>query len=298
VEPTLRAGDVDALVRLLADEDPRIYQACRRRLLALGARAACALAGAERSEEARVRVRARLLLDDLRFEGLEAEALQSVRRAEAGIDLERGAFLLARSILPSFDARQCAASLAELAAQARGAMASLRDPLGRARAFGRTLGVERGLRVDDAERNGVRSGLLPTVLERRAGTSIAVCLLYLSVGARAGLPLRPVALAAGLWLRGAPPFPSFLLDPARGGRLLEREELEEAVGLPPTRPDSLLELTDRALLARSAAQLAFALRRGGDRRRAQRLGRLHGIFRTGGAAGSRRAGGEASSGGG
>jgi regulator of sirC expression with transglutaminase-like and TPR domain len=294
VEPTLRAADLDALVRLLGDENPRIYEACRRRLLALGARAASALADAESFEDPRVRVRARSLLDDLRFDGLEAEALELVRRSEGGIDLERGAFLLARAVLPAFDPRPCAGSLVELSTQARSALGNLRDPLARARGFGRILGVERGLRVDDAERHGVRAGLLPTVLERRAGTSIAVCLLYLAVARRVGLPLRPVALPAGLWLRGASPYPPLLLDPARSGRVLDREDLEEAVETAPPPPrghDPLLELTDRGLLARSAAQLAFALRRAGGRRRAQRLGRLHGIFRTGAAAGPRRTGG-------
>lgn len=108
--------------------------------------------------------------------------------------------------------------------------------------------------------------LLERVLERRAGHPIALALLYLIVGRELGLRMRAVAMPGNLVVRVDTDQGPAFVDPAAGGILLSREDLElllvHAYGFERasgTMLETLLEgMDDRQVLVRLLSELKRA----------------------------------------
>src|SRR5262245_28376222 len=126
-EATFTPATLDALVRLLADDDARIRGIAREKLAGAGDRALDVLRDrAAGAEDPRVRTAAEEFLRDAK----RAEALRrwdaSVRSRQA--DLEAGAFLIAQSEYPDLDPAPYRRTLDEFAQVLERRLGAIRSP--------------------------------------------------------------------------------------------------------------------------------------------------------------------------
>jgi regulator of sirC expression with transglutaminase-like and TPR domain len=190
---------------------------------------------------------------------------------DSRIDVARGALLIAAEEYPDLDVEAQLARLDELAlaAEARVGGAAAREGAGRLcrYLFGECGFVGNRERYDDP-----RNSYLNEVLERRTGLPITLCLVYVEVARRLGLPARGVCFP-GHFLAKVEASPDVLVD-AFAGRLVSPAECEthlRAVLGPDARlvPDlHLRAATPREILARMLGNLKHVHLRSRDLLRA------------------------------
>ena len=106
-------SQIRALIRLLADEDERIVRTISGKLIDIGPTAVPLLQEAE-IEQPEMSDRLVSVLEEIRGGHLEDELTQLVAQPDGQMDLERGAFLVARYAYPSLTVSSYARQLDEI----------------------------------------------------------------------------------------------------------------------------------------------------------------------------------------
>lgn len=187
-------GQIRALIRLLSDEDERIARTISGKLVEIGDAAVPLLLEAE-IEQPEMARRIEEVLDEIRGTRLEAELREMVEQAdEQQLDLETGAFLIARYAYPGIDPKAYSRKLDEMAWE-------VRDRLGRrvsgeeaVKALNRYLFTEQGFRGNTKNYYDAENSYLNRVLDRRTGIPISLSAIYLLVGRRLGLPVFGIGM--------------------------------------------------------------------------------------------------------
>jgi regulator of sirC expression with transglutaminase-like and TPR domain len=180
-------GEFRALLVLLGDEEERVTSAASEALLDAGANAVSFLEEASRGPDARVRGRARLLLETLRGRSVEQEWATYAALPDDDMDLEQG-WLLLSHLSADMDRKALGTFLDAIAGMVRTHMASV----GGLQALGEVLFENLGFRggaYENPEHHYINS-----VLERRAGIPISLATLYVLIGRRLQLPVSGVAM--------------------------------------------------------------------------------------------------------
>lgn len=253
---------VQAMVDMLADDDPSIRARVIAHLAQAGARAETALKAAEGATAHPGRI-AEALVAIQRERAL--EALDRFRSLEPAGAAETGALLVAQVQYPRIDGDEVLRFLDELAEAAPGPVRDA-DP---DQAL-RTLAVYMysvwefdGARTDYPN---PANSLLDQVVKRRTGLPITLAVVYLAVAERVGMPLEGVGLPAHFMLRHPGAADRRYLDPFNRARLLNEEECGEIVrahGFTPQR-DHLAAVSPQEIAARICRNLILAYRREQD----------------------------------
>src|SRR5712691_328891 len=163
---------IRALIRLLSDEDARVARTIAGKLAEIGEPAVPLLREAE-IEQPEMAARISEILDDIQGQRLEGDFHALSACDDENLDLETGAFLIARFAYPEPD---MAAHVAMLDAMAR----EVRDRLGRkasgeelVKAINRHLFVEQKFTENTHEYYDVDNSYLSKVLERKTGIPIS-----------------------------------------------------------------------------------------------------------------------------
>ncbi len=224
-EPTRTT--MDAVVRLLADDDPVVFEACRSRLLSWGESCRVVLESVSERDSARARVAARRILQalDLRAWALEVGELGQ-RVAFGGRNSEllaEGVSLIHALGSPHRRSLSLELSLDELVEGARETVRD-RSSVTAARHFANYMGEFEGFSGCTKSYYRAENLFLDRVIERRRGLPIALVTLYLLVGRRAGLELSAVRLPDDYYLVRAYGRRNTLIDPFHGGRLVTKAD--------------------------------------------------------------------------
>jgi regulator of sirC expression with transglutaminase-like and TPR domain len=142
-------------------------------------------------------------------------------RPEGEMDLLDGALLIAHAEYPMLDRARYRRQVEAMAAEVAGAITA--DTLGRLVRMNRYLFKELGFHANEHDYYDPRNSFLNDVLERRTGIPISLCVLYIEVGRRAGLPLAGVGMP-GHFLVGCLDQFDLFVDAYAGGRLLTRSD--------------------------------------------------------------------------
>src|SRR5437867_5686970 len=187
-EPQIRA-----LIRLLSDGDERIARTIAGKLAEIGEPAVPLLREAE-LEQPEMAARISEVLDDIQGQRLEGDFHALSACDDEHLDLEAGAFLIARFAYPDLDVDPYVEMLDAMALE-------VRDRLGRrasgeeiVKAINRYLFVEQKFTGNTQEYYDVDNGYLSKVLERKTGIPISLSVVYLLVGKRLELPVFGVGL--------------------------------------------------------------------------------------------------------
>jgi len=188
--------------------------------------------------------------------------------------LAEAALLIAAEEYPALDVAAWLARLDALGARARERVPPRGDADQTAAALTRLLVEDYGLRGNDADYYDPRNSFLNEVLERRLGIPLTLSLVYMDVGARAGVAVRGVGLPGHFVVRLERGETVRLLDPFNGGRPLDEancRRLVERLGGGRLRfePAHLRAVSARAILIRMLANLKGVYTALGDWRRAR-----------------------------
>lgn len=204
-----------ALKSLLDDPSPKVRQHLLGFFNTTGREAREFLENVAHSHHRALAWHARWFLEELRFTDPVAEFTGFIR--SLNYELETGALLLSRTVLPATDAGACCAELDRLAARCRELIAEPATARERCRVINRVLFHDEGFRGNREHYTDPFNSLLPQVLERRKGLPITLGIIYLLIAQRIGLELEPVGLpghfVVGCFQEDEP----FFIDPFEQG---------------------------------------------------------------------------------
>lgn len=254
----LTGEDIQALIRLMGDADVRTAAFARERLLQADVGDVLPyLAEAVSDPDPLIRGRARIFLEELRLLDLARQWELLARQPDDQVDLEAGAFLIARYRYPEEDFEPYRRWLDETAAAAT---ADLAPDMGAYRAIG-VLNMHlfelAGLRGDDVRYYDPDNSCINRVIDRKRGNPITLSVVYLLVGRRMGLPLHGVGLPGHFIVKYEDDEAETWIDPFHQGRLLSRDDcIRHVRGMGyPFRAHFLKPISTRAILMRMLGNL-------------------------------------------
>jgi len=206
----------------LGDDSPVVRAAVRRGLLGAGRAALPLLQRAAKSNDPKVRSRARALLDAVARR--KAFRRLCVYVATRPIDLETALFLLARWSDPKLDVRPWRAQLDGLAQQVKKLARERNEELYQASALADVLGRQLRFGGCGPEFHHPDNLHIQRALARRRGMPLTLSAIYHLVGKRAGLTTALLPLPGHVMLRLYAGEKSVIVDPYDGGKLRTEPE--------------------------------------------------------------------------
>lgn len=258
------------LTRLLDDPSPTVHRALLAAFRDQGGEAICGLREIAGHRGDPLAKHASAMLRELGDRDHIGEFRRFITSGHG--ELEEGCLLMERILNPEADDADYADPLDAMYARTREIMpenASMRDAC---RVLNRVIFHEWGFRGDQNLFLSVDGSLISRVLRSRRGIPISLCIVYLLVARRLGLPLVPVGLP-GRFMLGYRIAEShgFFIDCFDGGVFRSRAEVKLILlqnGLPAT-DDYLAPVNVMETLCRCCRNLASQLDAGGDPERAE-----------------------------
>lgn len=219
------SAEFNALTRLLDDPSPVVHAAVRDALKARGVPALETLREIAGHRGDPLATHATAMLRELG----DADHVGAFRRfITAGRhDLETGCVLLEKILNPVADAADFAMPLDKMAARARELMPDGASVAEQCRVLNRVIFHEWGFRGDTTLFLSPAGSLLGRVLETRRGIPISLCIVYLLVAKRVGVPVVPIGLPGRFMLGYHTGDPAgFFIDCFDGGVFRSRTEVK------------------------------------------------------------------------
>jgi regulator of sirC expression with transglutaminase-like and TPR domain len=274
-------SQVEAAISLLTDSSDRVVEGCRRALLAHATLAESLLRERLLSASGAEADTLRAALLDVVGSRLEAPLMDHIVH---GPSLEQGSILIGRLIDATESPIGVSAALDAMAAQvsaeleARRAAGTLADagPDGELAVLTEVLVRGHALTGTDTRHADARDAVLHGVISRHRGLPLALCMTWLLVARRVGLPLHGVNMPGHFLLRWERPGQVLVLDPFHGGRILKDGECRRMLvdaGYPSI-DVTLLHATDRDMLLRTLRNLMMIASRLRERELAARCARI------------------------
>jgi len=217
--------DIQAILSLLADDDKALVRAVQEKLFARGREAVARVRAAASNPQA-LRA-AEVLLRRLEEPPLEAQFEGLSGALDGDVDLEEGAFVIARFGCPWVDVEGCAELLARMAADVAPRVSAGDHPIHAIRTLNAYLSEEQGFRRGDV--SDPDNSFMDRVLERRVGIPITLSAVYLFIGKRLRLPLCGVGMPGRFIVKYEEGDREIFFDPFYGGRVITRNECREVV---------------------------------------------------------------------
>ncbi|MBM4121069.1 MAG: hypothetical protein FJ249_00530 [Nitrospira sp.] len=220
-----QAGEnqIRALIKLLSDENERIVKTISGKLVEIGDSAVPLLQEAE-IEQPEMARRIEEVLDEIRGSRLQEELRDLAARPDDRIDLEAGAFLIARYAYPSLEARIYTRQLDAMAAEVRDRMGPRVSGEETVKTLGRYLFAEQGFRGNTKNYYEADNSYLNRVLERRTGIPISLSVIYLLVARRLRLPVAGIGMPGHFLVKFDSERYKIFIDCFNGGALLTEKD--------------------------------------------------------------------------
>jgi regulator of sirC expression with transglutaminase-like and TPR domain len=211
------------LIRLLSDEDERVARTIAGKLTEIGDPAVPLLREAE-IEQPAMAARIGGILDDIRGQRLEGDLHALSACDDDNLDLEAGAFLIARFAYPDLEASSYGDVLDAMAREVRERLGRKASGEEIVKAINRYLFVEQGFAGNTQEYYDVENSYLNRVLERKTGIPISLGAVYLLVGKRLELPVFGVGMPGHFLVKYEADRYRVFVDCFNGGALLTQKD--------------------------------------------------------------------------
>ena len=219
----LPATQIKALIRLLSDGDDRVAHTIAGKLTEIGDSAVPLLREAE-IEQPEMAARISGILDDIRAQRLEGEFHALSACDDEDLDLEDGAFLIARFAYPDLDTAAYGDMLDALAREVRERLGRKASGEETVKTINRYLFVEQGFAGNTLEYYDLDNSYLNRVLERKTGIPISLSALYLLVAKRLELPVFGVGMPGHFLVKYEADRYRIFVDAFNGGTLLTQKD--------------------------------------------------------------------------
>lgn len=216
--PALLDKQRAALISLLADDDPAIYQVVRGKLLSYGKPVCDWLRPYLLSGDATLRRRALEIVHHFSKEDYDAQFIAFCLNSGEELDLEHAAGLLARTQYPNTNIEAYQALFDYWAAELRERIDFTKDPEQILGAINTYLFDELGFRGNEQYADSAENCYLNRVVDQRTGNPITLCAIYLFVARRLKLPVTGIGLPCHFVCRYQSSVKEIYIDAFRLGR--------------------------------------------------------------------------------
>ncbi len=218
-------SQIRALIRLLSDEDERIVQTISDKLIDIGPSAVPLLQEAE-LEQPEMAERIASVLEEIRGGKLEDELVQLASMPDERMDLEQGAFLIARYAYPSLDVSVYTRLLDEMAQEVQDRIGPRASGEETVKTLNRYLFAEQGFKGNTKNYYEVDNSYLNRVIDRRTGIPISLSVVYLSIGKRLRLPVYGIGMPGHFLVKYESERYKIFVDCFNGGALLTEKNCQ------------------------------------------------------------------------
>jgi regulator of sirC expression with transglutaminase-like and TPR domain len=191
--PPTGESQIKALIKLLSDDNTKVARTIGEKLVEIGEPAIPLLLEAE-IEQPEMAQRIEGVLDEIRGSRLEEELRLLLETSGDAMNLETGAFLLARYAYPGLDVDGYARKLDAMAEEVRDRLGTRVSGEEAVKTLGRYLFTEQGFRGNTKNYYEPDNSYLNRVLDRKTGIPISLSALYLLLGGRLGLPIHGIGM--------------------------------------------------------------------------------------------------------
>jgi regulator of sirC expression with transglutaminase-like and TPR domain len=247
-----------ALITLLADEDPAVYQPVREKILSCGHTACDWLRPHMLSGDPVLRRRVQEIIHRFGQQTADDHFLAfCLRHHGEELDLEHGVWLLAQTQHPDASREAYQALLDEYAGALRERINPAAKPKQLLTIINRFLFEELGFRGDEKNYYDPDNSYLNRVMDRRQGNPISLCLIYLFLARRLRLPVRGIGLPGHFLCRFQNSAGEIYIDAFNRGRFLTKADCIHHLirGNHPLDQDFLTPISSHRTLMRICANL-------------------------------------------
>ncbi len=217
------ATQIRALIRLLSDDDERVAYTIAGKLVEIGDRAVPMLREAE-IEQPEMAARIRGVLDDIWGQRLEGDFHVLSACDDEVLDLETGAFLIARFAYPDLDLLRHIETLDAMAGEVQERLGRKASGEETVKTINRYLFVEQGFTGNTRQYYEVQNSYLNKVIERRTGIPISLSAVYLLLSKRLALPVFGVGMPGHFLVKYETGRYRIFVDSFNGGTLLTQKD--------------------------------------------------------------------------
>lgn len=146
---------------------------------------------------------------------------------DARYSLAEACLLIAEDAYPGLDVNKYLAEIERMAARLRGRLQRTADAEEKVIALNQFLFDDLGFYGNADDYYDPRNSYLNEVIERRRGIPITLCILYMEVGRKIGLPLEGVSFPGHFLVRLSLRGSALVLDPFSGGAPLSGQDLRK-----------------------------------------------------------------------
>jgi regulator of sirC expression with transglutaminase-like and TPR domain len=221
----MNESQIRALIRLLGDEDEKIVKTISGKLVDIGTTAVPLLQEAE-IEQPEMAERIASVLEEIRGGRLEDELVQLSALPDGQMDLERGAFLIARYAYPSLDVPAYRHQLDEMAQEVRDRIGPRASGEETVKTLNRYLFTEQGFKGNTKNYYELENSYLNRVIDRRTGIPISLSVVYLLIGKRLGLPVHGIGMPGHFLVKYESDRYKIFIDCFNGGALLTEKNCQ------------------------------------------------------------------------
>ncbi|HZR16171.1 MAG TPA: transglutaminase-like domain-containing protein [Verrucomicrobiae bacterium] len=246
-----------ALLTLLTDEDPAIYRKIRQKIMGYGPAAAAWLRPHGLSRDPVLRRRAQEIVLAFDRQAADNAFLAFCLRHGENFDLEEGAWKLAQTQYPDINVDGYRALLDSFAADIRERLAEDAKAEEILSTVNQYVFEELGFMGNEEQYYDSDNSYLNRVLDRRVGSPISLCLVYLLLAARLRLPITGIGLPGHFVCRFQSSSAEMYIDAFNRGKLLTKADCIQYLlqGNYSVREDYLTPVSPRRLLLRVCGNL-------------------------------------------
>jgi regulator of sirC expression with transglutaminase-like and TPR domain len=253
----LSASRREALISLLADDDPVVYHTIREKILSYGPSAREWLRPYTLSNDPLLRRRARQLVCHFARQSADNRFLAFCLKQGEELDLEQGAWLLAQTQYPETNIEAYQALLDSYAGDLRERIDLNAGASSLLTAFNRFLFGELGFAGNEQNPYEPENSYLNCVMDRRTGNPISLCLIYLLLARRLRLPFAGIGFPGHFICRYQSAADELYIDAFNRGKLMTKAGCVQYLlrGHYGLQDDYLAPLTPRRILMRVCGNL-------------------------------------------
>lgn len=251
----MMVANMDALAKLLSDDDPDTVRLVKEQLVVLADEVMPELEELAESGDGVVAGHARDFLLEIKGRKAQEDFHLLCSLGGESFDLEQAAWSLARAIDPGLCTHEHEVMVNEWGRRYLSGMSSCPSNRDRVRLLSWQIGNDLGFNGNSESYYCEENSLLPSVIETRRGIPITLTLLYILIGARAAVKIEGINLPGHFIAKHA----DIYFDPFHGGRILcqcDVEQILERQGLE-LKEKHLQVATPRQFLMRMLANLLY-----------------------------------------
>lgn len=246
---------IDAIARLLRDEDPETVRLVKEQLILGGEDSILGLRDLVAMDDERVSQHARDVLAEITSTSADEDFLLLCHFFNEDNDLEKACWMLARALHPEIETESFEFKVNQWGRRFLLQLSNVVSTNCRVKTLSDFMAGELNFRGNTDEYYLDRNSLLPCVIDTRQGIPITLTLLYRMVAERAGMKVEGINLPGHFIARHGDVY----FDPFHRGRILTRADCEEILTRQKMklRPAHLEPATSRQTLLRVLANLLY-----------------------------------------